>query len=68
MNVGYLSVQHDSKTDFIDWEKLEMQKVVSERKYIRHIEFEEPLGIVMDGKKRTSLITWSYHVPVEQPA
>jgi hypothetical protein len=68
MNVGYLSVQHDSKKDFIDWEKLEMQKVVSDHEYIRHIEFEEPLTIIMDGKKRTSLITWNNHVPVEKPA
>ncbi len=71
MNVGYLSVQHDSQTDYIDWEKLEMQKVINDKKYIRHVEFDEPLCIVMDGKKRTSLITWNNHVPVvkqyEQP-
>jgi hypothetical protein len=28
-------------------------------KFITHVEFEEPLTIVMDGKKRTSLITWN---------
>jgi hypothetical protein len=65
MNVGYLSVQYDSDTDYIDWEKLNMQQVISDREYITHIAFEEPLTIVMDGKKRTSLITWSNHVPVE---
>jgi hypothetical protein len=64
MNVGYLSVQHNSGTDFIDWEKLEMQKVINDLEYIRHIEFEEPLTIIMDGRKRTSLITWSNDVPV----
>jgi hypothetical protein len=58
MNVGYLSVQYDSDTDFIDWGKLNLQKVVSEKKYISHIEFKKPLTIVMDGEKRTSLITW----------
>jgi hypothetical protein len=67
MNVGYLSVQHDSKTDYIDWEKLEMQKVVNDKTFMRHVEFEEPLTIVMDGKKRTSLITWNNHVPVVNP-
>jgi hypothetical protein len=68
MNVGYLSVQHDSDMDYIDWEKIEMQKVVSDSEFIRHVEFEEPLTIIMDGKKRTSLITWNNHVPVEKPA
>ena len=45
-----------------------MQKVVSDREYLRHIEFEEPLTIVMDGRKRTSLITWNNHVSVAQQA
>ncbi|MCK4852639.1 MAG: pyruvate, phosphate dikinase [Bacteroidales bacterium] len=65
MNVGYLSVKHDSDTDYIDWEKLKMQKVISDKEYITHIEFEEPLTIVMDGKKRTSLITWNNHISGE---
>lgn len=59
MNVGYFSIKHDSATDFIDWEKLKQQKIIHDKKYITHIEFEEPLTIVMDGKKRTSLITWN---------
>ncbi len=59
MNVGYFSIQHDSATDYIDWETMKQQKVVSDMKYTTHIEFEEPLTIVMDGKKRTSLITWN---------
>jgi len=65
MNVGYFSVQHDSGNDFINWEKLEMQKVISEGDYIKHVRFEEPLTIIMDGKKRTSLIAWNNHVPIE---
>lgn len=59
MNVGYFSIKHDSATDFIDWEKLKKQEVISDMNYITHVEFEEPLTIVMDGKKRTSLITWN---------
>ncbi|MFC2112715.1 PEP/pyruvate-binding domain-containing protein [Bacteroidota bacterium] len=68
MNVGYLSIQHDSDTDFIDWEKINMQKVVSEHKYIKHVEFEDPLTIIMDGRKQTSVITWKNTVPVLKPA
>jgi hypothetical protein len=65
MNVGYFSVKHDSQTDFIDWDKINQQKVISDMKYITHVEFEESLSIVMDGKKRTSLITWNKHQSVE---
>ncbi len=65
MNVGYFSIQHDSATDYIDWKKLKQQKVISDTKNITHVEFEEPLTIVMDGKKRTSLITWNKHQTVE---
>jgi hypothetical protein len=67
MNVGYLSVKHDSQTDYIDWQKIEMQKIISDKKYIRHVEFDEPLTIIMNGKKRTSLITWNNLVPVAKP-
>ena len=58
MNVGYLSVKFDSDADLIDWEKLNGQKVISEKEFITHVVFDEPLTIVMDGKKRISLITW----------
>ena len=44
-----------------------MQKVINDKKYIRHVQFEEPLTIIMDGKKRTSLITWNNLVPVDKP-
>jgi hypothetical protein len=59
MNVGYFSIQHDSATDYIDWGILKQQKVISDMKYITHVEFKESLSIVMDGKKRTSIITWN---------
>jgi hypothetical protein len=59
MNVGYLSVHHDSDVDYIDWDKIKEQPVIRDRKYITHVAFNEPLTIVMDGKKRTSLIMWN---------
>ena len=59
MNVGYFSVDHKSIKDRIAWEVLNKQKVVSESKYFKHIEFKKPLTITMDGRKRFSAITWS---------
>jgi hypothetical protein len=65
MNVGYFSIQHDSPTDYIDWEVLKQQKVITDTEYITHVEFINPLTIMMDGKKRTSLITWNKDQPLE---
>ena len=66
MNVGYFSIQHDGSSDFVDWEKINMQKVVKETKYLKHLCFEEPLTIIMDGQKRISIITWNNNVPLKQ--
>jgi len=55
MNVGYFSV-HSSGKNFIQYDLLMAQPIVEEGKYFRHIKFENDLDIVMDGKKRQSLI------------
>ncbi|MFO7658992.1 MAG: DUF5752 family protein [Bacteroidales bacterium] len=56
MNVGYFSVQDFSSTDFIHWDMLKRQKIIHETKYFRHVEFQKPFTVLMDGKSRTSLI------------
>ncbi len=58
MNIGYFSVDHTSRENFIRWDILEKQKLVSKTKYFRHVLCDKPLKIIMDGKKRKSLITW----------
>ena len=55
MNVGYLSV-HSGGESLIHYDLLEKQVVIEEGKFFRHIRFEHDLDIVMDGKKRQSLI------------
>jgi hypothetical protein len=56
MNVGYFSVQDASQSDFIRWETIENKSYISKSKYLRHIRFEKPLVIMMDGKSRIALI------------
>jgi hypothetical protein len=63
MNVGYFNVQHSSGKDIIDWEILKKQRVIGRTNFFNHIRFMEPLTIVMDGKKRTSVITWNNNDP-----
>jgi hypothetical protein len=56
MNIGYFSVLHSSPTDFVRWDLLNKQKVIHETEFYRHIRFEKPLSILMDGRHKTSAI------------
>ncbi|MBN1415336.1 MAG: hypothetical protein JW973_09565 [Bacteroidales bacterium] len=56
MNIGYFSVQDSSKTDFIRWDMLNSQEVVQQTRYIKHVRFDKPLTILMNGKQKTAAI------------
>lgn len=56
MNIGYFSVQHSSVTDFIRWDMFNNLSVINETKYFKHVRFEKPFTIFMDGIHRTSAI------------
>jgi hypothetical protein len=56
MNVGYFSIQHNSLTEFVDWNEINNQKVIKETRFLRYICFPEPLNIIMDGKKQISIV------------
>ncbi len=57
MNVGYFSINQDSQDGTIIWEKLKKQKIIERGKFFRHIRFEKPLMIRMDGKKGMAVIS-----------
>lgn len=61
MNVGYLSIADDTGENFLNWDILEKQPVVNHTRFFKHVEFEKPLKIIMDGKKMKSLITVKNH-------
>jgi len=56
MNIGYFSVKHSSPTDFVRWDLLNKQKVINETSFFKHVRFNKPLPILMDGKQKTSVI------------
>jgi hypothetical protein len=56
MNVGYFSVKHNNLIDFINWDKLKETKLVNQTKHFKHVRFDNPLEVIMDGKKKASLI------------
>ncbi|MFC2101217.1 PEP/pyruvate-binding domain-containing protein [Bacteroidota bacterium] len=57
MNVGYFSVQPEVSNSYIKWDILEKRKDINKTKYFKHIRFDDPLVIRMDGKKRISVIS-----------
>lgn len=56
MNIGYLTVQQELSDHQIYYDKLNRQKLVEATTYFRHVRFEKPLKIMMDGKQRISAI------------
>lgn len=56
MNVGYFSVPHNSRTSKLKMEALKQQRIVKESQYIKHVEFNKPLTILMNGRERKALI------------
>jgi hypothetical protein len=58
MNVGYFSIQPELSTSFIRWDALKKQQVLNKTTYFRHVHFEKPLTVSMDGKKRIAVVTF----------
>jgi len=56
MNVGYFSVPHKSRKSKLKMEALEMQEVIHETEFIKHVRFNKPLSVFMDGRERKALI------------
>jgi hypothetical protein len=56
MNVGYCSIQHTAFRSFIAWDILDQQKLIEETKWFRHVRFQKPVPIRMDGKKRITVV------------
>jgi hypothetical protein len=57
MNVGYFSINHELNDGIIIWEKLNQQTVIEQGRFFRHIRFEKPLLIRMDGKRGMAVIS-----------
>jgi len=56
MNIGYFTVPWKQEASLIDWEWLERQDATHESEFVKHIRFDLPFKILMDGTKGASLI------------
>lgn len=57
MNVGYFSISEETYGGVVKWDKLKKQKLIDKGKYFRHVRFESPLTIRMDGRKGMAVIS-----------
>ncbi len=56
MNVGYFSVPHNAAHAKLNLENLKDMKVIHQTEFIKHVELENPLTVLMNGKERKALI------------
>jgi hypothetical protein len=56
MNIGYFSVHDSSVKEFIHWDILNRQKVIEQTTYFKHIQFQKPLNVMMNGQQKKSAI------------
>jgi hypothetical protein len=55
-NVGYFTVNPETGDGTIDWDWLDAQPSVSAVRHVRHVRLDEPLLVLMNGKKNEGLI------------
>lgn len=58
MNVGYFSIQPEYSKSFINYDILNQQQIIARTDFFRHVRFQKPLTVRMDGRKRISVITF----------
>jgi hypothetical protein len=54
--VGYFTVNPDAGEGFVDWEWLGSAPAVEERGCVRHLHFEAPLVVVMNGRNSRGMV------------
>ena len=61
--VGYFTVNAEEGGGFIDWDWIAVHPAESELKYVRHLRFERPFGVRMNGRRNIGIIYKPGHVP-----
>ena len=55
-NVGYFTVNPELGDGVLDWDWLAAQPPEEERTFVRHLRFDAPLEVTMDGRKHEGVI------------
>ncbi len=54
--VGYFTINSRVKEGFVDWEWLSKQPAVEEQSYVRHLRFDRPIAVKMNGHTNEGII------------
>jgi hypothetical protein len=55
-NIGYFTVNPDAGDGFVDWEWLAAQPAVSETEFVRHVRFDTPIEVAINGRRHSGAI------------
>jgi len=55
-SVGYFTVNPEAGQGFVNWDWLAAQPAVTASEFVRHLRFERPLEVKMNGKKHEGVI------------
>ncbi len=56
LGVHYFSLKHSVGGNVLDWEWLDRQEVIGESDFVKHIRFDSPLSVKVDGRKKMGVI------------
>lgn len=54
--IGYFSVNERQRESFVDWEWLGSRTALDESEFVRHLRFESPIVVKMNGHERRGVI------------
>jgi hypothetical protein len=54
--VGYFTVSDRQRQSFVDWEWLGSRRAVEETEFVRHLLFERPIVVKINGHERRGVI------------
>ncbi len=56
-NIGYFTVNPDAGDGFVDWEWLRSRPAVAQTRFVRHLRFDKPLLIAINGRSHSGVVT-----------
>ncbi len=55
-DIGYLTVNPDAGDGFVDWAWLAAQPAVAESEFVRHLRFDKPIEVAINGRQHSGVI------------
>ena len=55
-HVGYFTVGSDERRDFIDWDWLAGQPAAESGRFVRYIQLQKPIAVLMSGHQGRGII------------